>query len=181
MERRSTNVNGFVHYGGDVQSGAQDGIGVRLGSASTGSTCWIESVSDDTNANIGVRAQGAGTITIGTSSNAVYTPGGLYPDAAGMPIKGAYSTTFTWALAALTSGAAGEITLASTTCDIQAGDLIGMIALTPAHSTNDDLVVSNFRQSTANTSRVTIVVTNVASTATSTESGTGRISWIDLT
>jgi hypothetical protein len=71
MDRRSTNVTGFVHFGGDVRSGAQAGIGFSLGSASTGSTAWIESVSDDTNANLGIRAQGAGTITIGTSSNKV--------------------------------------------------------------------------------------------------------------
>ena len=92
-----------------------------------------------------------------------------------------YSTTFAWTLAALTSGASGEITLASTTCDIMPGDLVGTIELTPAHSTNTNLINGNIRFSTASASRVTIVVSNVASTATSTESGTGRISWIDLT
>lgn len=170
MDRRSANVKGFVHYGGDVRSGAEDGIGFSLGSASTGSTAWIESVSDDTNANLGIRAQGAGSISIGTSSNAVYV--------AGQKLM-AYSTTFAWALAALTSGAQGEITLASTTCDVQPGDLVGQISLgAPAEN---DLIVGNVRFSTAAASRVTLVVSNVASTATSTLSGTGRISWIDLT
>lgn len=170
MDRRSTNVKGFVHYGGDVRSGAQDGIGLSLGSASTGSTAFLESISDDTNANLGIRAQGAGTITVGTSSNVVYL--------SGVKFRG-NSTTFAWALAALTSGAQGEITLASTTCDVQPGDLVGMVSL--GEPAENDLIVGNIRFSTAAASRVTLVVSNVASTATSTLSGTGRISWIDLT
>jgi hypothetical protein len=170
MDRRSTNVKGFVHYGGDVRSGAQDGIGFSIGSASTGSTAWIESVSDDTNAHLGIRAQGAGTITIGTSSNVVSISGTK---------MAAYSTTFAWTLAALTSGAQGEITLASTTCNVNPGDLVGLIELYPA--AEDDFTVQYHRTSTVNTSRVTIVVGNIGSTATSTASGTGRISWVDLT
>lgn len=186
MERRSTNVKGFVHFGGDVASGVEDGIGVRLGTASTGSTVWIEAVSDDTNANIGIRSQGAGTITIGNSSQTTYlSPGGgviytsLYGIAGGSALKGAFSTTFAWTLAAITSGAQGEITLASTTCDIMPGDLIGQIELYPA--AQDDFTVQYVRTSTAVTSRVTVVVGNIGSTATSTASGTGRITWIDLT
>lgn len=172
MIARSTNTKGFVHFGGDIASGVEDGLGVRLGSASTGSTVWIESVTDETSGNIGIRAQGAGTITIGTSSNAVSISGTKFA---------AYSTTFTWALAALTSGAQGEITLASTTCDIVPGDLVGFPELYFTASTCDDIFVQGVRLSTANTSRVTLVCGNIASTATSTQSGTGRITWIDLT
>jgi hypothetical protein len=172
MDRRSTNVKGFVHFGGSVRSGVEDGIGFSMGSASTGSTAWIESISDDTNANLGIRAQGAGTISIGNSSNAVSISGTKYAS---------YSTTFTWALAALTSGAQGEITLASTTCDIVPGDLVGFPELYFTASTCDDIFVQGIRLSTAATSRVTMVCGNVASTATSTQSGTGRITWIDLT
>lgn len=186
MDRRSTNVKGFVHYGGDIQSGAQDGIGVRLGSASTGSTAFIESVSDDTNANIGIRAQGGGSITIGTPINSIslqgpcYAYGGIVPGY-GMAIKAAYSTTFAWTLAALTSGAQGEITLSTAVGDIMPGDLIGLVELKPATATGDDLSIQQIRTSTAVTSRVTLVVGNIASTATSTNSGTGRITWLDLT
>jgi hypothetical protein len=62
---------------------------------------------------------------------------------------------------------------------VQPGDLVGQISLgAPAEN---DLIVGNVRFSTAAASRVTLVVSNVASTATSTLSGTGRISWIDLT
>lgn len=71
MNVRSTNVKGFVHFCGDVRSGVEDGIGISVGSASTGSTAWLETVSDDTDGNLGIRAQGAGTITIGNSSNKV--------------------------------------------------------------------------------------------------------------
>ena len=188
MDRRSTNVKGFVHYGGDITSGVEDGIGIRLGTASTGSTAWIESLSDDTNANIGIRAQGAGTITIGTSSNNAYVKGGLIVSGnmvlGGTTIKAAYSTTFAWTLAALTSGAQGEITLTTAvggTAPIAQGDLIGLIELNPATATGDDLTIQQIRTSTVASSVVTIVVGNIASTATSTNSGTGRITWIDLT
>lgn len=166
MDRRSTNAKGFVHFGGDIQSGAEDGIGVRLGTASTGSTVWISAISDDTNAHIGIRAQGEGGVTIN----------------AGSAFKGAYSTTFTWAVAGIASNAiTQEITLASTTCDIMPGDLIGWIGLNPTASTCDDLYIADIRQSTVGTSRVTLVIGNGASTTTSTQSGTGRITWIDLT
>lgn len=49
MGYRSTNAAGIVHFGGDIVSGAQDGAGIRLGSASTGtgSTVIIESVPTD--------------------------------------------------------------------------------------------------------------------------------------
>jgi len=184
MDRRSTNVKGFVHYGGDVQSGIHDVIGLRLGSASTGSTAWLESVSDDTNANLGIRAQGAGSITLGNSSNAVRTPGGLYAVSGSSPIKGAHSTTFAWTLAILSSGAQGEITLTTSVggaTPIAQGDLIGLVELNPATATGDDLTIQQIRTSTVASSVVTLVVGNIASTATSSNSGTGRITWLDLT
>jgi hypothetical protein len=177
MDRRSTNVKGFVHYGGDVQSGVHDGIGVRLGSASTGSTAWIETVSDDTNANIGIRAQGAGTITIGNSSNPVTIGGGA-------AFKGAYSTTFAWALAGLSSGAQGEITLTTSVggaAPIAVGDLLGHISLGVGTAGIDDLVIQDIRWSATASSVLTIVVGNIASTSVSTTSGTGRLTWLDLT
>jgi hypothetical protein len=177
MDRRSTNVKGFVHFGGDIQSGVENGIGVRLGNASTGSTVWIESISDDTNANLGIRAQGAGTITIGNSSNPVTIGGGA-------AFKGAYSTTFAWALAALTSGAQGEITLTTAVggaAPIALGDLVGMISLGVATAGADDAAIQDIRWSAVASSVLTIIVGNIGSTATSTLSGTGRITWLDLT
>ena len=177
MDRRSTNVKGFVHYGGDVRSGGQDGIGFSVGSASTGSTAWIESVSDDTNANLGIRAQGAGTITIGNSSNAVTIGGGA-------AFKGAYSTTFVWTLAALTSGAQGEITLTTAVggaAPIAVGDLVGHLSLGVGTAGENDATIQDIRWSATASSVLTIIVGNIGSTATSTLSGTGRITWLDLT
>jgi hypothetical protein len=182
MDRRSTNVKGFVHYGGDVRSGSQDGIGFSLGSGSTGSTAWIESVSDDTNANLGIRAQGAGTITIGTSSNAVTMAGGLIAGA-GAAIKGAYSTTFAWTLAALSSGQQLEVTLTTAVGGanpIAVGDLVGHLSLN-CTNTQMGVTVSDIRWSATASSVLTISVGNITSTATSTLAGIGRITWLDLT
>jgi hypothetical protein len=170
MDRRSENVKGFVHFGGDIVSGVNDGIGIKLGTASTGSTsvAWISAVSDDTNASIGIRGQGTGGVSIG----------------GGAAFKGAYSTTFAWTLAALTSGAQGEITLTTAVGGanpIALGDLVGMISLGVATASQDDATIQDLRWSGVASSVLTIIVGNIASTATSTLSGTGRITWIDLT
>jgi len=179
MKARSTNAKGFVHYGGDLVAGVEDGIGVHLKSASTGSAAVIEAISDSDTAALTIRAKGAAVLTLGNSSNAV-TMAGPVTLGAGSAFKGAYSTTFTWTLAALTSGAQGEITLTtSVSTALGPGDLIGMIELNAPDV--DDYVIQGIRTSTVATSIVTIIVGNVASTATSTDSGTGRITWIDLT
>jgi hypothetical protein len=159
-----------------VRSGAQDGIGFSLGSGSTGSTAWIESVSDDTNANLGIRAQGAGTITIGNSSNPVTIAGGA-------AFKGAYSTTFAWTLAAVSSGQQGEITLTTAVGGanpIAVGDLIGHISLN-CTNTQMGVTLGDIRWSATASSVLTLVVGNITSTATSTLAGVGRITWLDLT
>jgi hypothetical protein len=197
MERRSTNVKGFVHFGGDVRSGVEHGIGFNLGTASTGSTAWIETISDDTNAHLGIRAQGAGTITVGTSSNALSVGGaatlggalsvagnssfaGTVKIGTGATIKGIYSTTFTWECAAVSSGQTVEITLTTAvSSNLSPGDLIGMISMNAPD--NAMLAFVDYRQSAVASSIITIIMGNISSTATSTESGTGRISWIDIT
>jgi hypothetical protein len=191
MERRSTNVKGFVHFGGDVRSGVEHGIGFNLGTASTGSTAWIETISDDTNAHLRIRAQGAGTITVGNSSNAVGLGGalsvagnssfaGTVKIGTGATIKGIYSTTFTWECAAVSSGQTVEITLTTAvSSNLSPGDLIGMISMNAPD--NAMLAFVDYRQSAVASSIITIIMGNISSTATSTESGTGRISWIDIT
>lgn len=94
---------------------------------------------------------------------------------ASVQFQGAFSTTFAWAHAAISSGQYGEILIASTTADVMPGDLF-QVELTA--TTN--VTVASVRTSTAATSRVTVVLSNVGSSATSTFSGTGRISWIKL-
>jgi hypothetical protein len=78
MEARSTNTIGFVHYGGDVVAGVNDGIAVHLRSASTGSTAVIEPLSDSSTAGLKIRAKGAATLTLGNTSNAVSLAGSLF-------------------------------------------------------------------------------------------------------
>jgi hypothetical protein len=176
---RSTNTKGYVHFGGDVVSGVEDGIGVKVGSASTGATAWIEPISDSDTAAIGLRAKGAAALTLGNSSNTVNILGSAITlTGAGSPIKGAYSTTFAYAYAALTSGAFAEANIASTTADIMPGDLFHV----ELGLTTDALALMGTRTSTATASRVVLVLGNIASTAFgATNSGTGRITWLDLT
>lgn len=96
----------------------------------------------------------------------------------GMGIQGCYSTTVAWTHAAISSGQFGEITLASTTCDVQPGDLV---SVSPASTAVGPYAFAGFRQSTAAASRVTVLLDVPGSTATSTLSGTLRITWVDLT
>jgi hypothetical protein len=46
---------------------------------------------------------------------------------------------------------------------------------------NAMLAFLDYRQSATGSSIITIIMGNISSTATSTESGTGRITWIDIT
>lgn len=67
MDRRSTNEIGYTHFVGDVTAQIGSSHGVRLTGGSTGGI--IESVGDDTNVTLTIRAQGAGGIVVGNSSN----------------------------------------------------------------------------------------------------------------
>jgi len=179
MNARSTNTKGYVHFGGDITSGVEDGIGVKLGSASTGASVVIEPLSDSDTAAMTVRAKGASVLTIGNSSNTVNITGTIGAFGAGSAPLGFYSTTFAYAYAALSSGQAADISIASTTADIVPGDLVVVSLGSPTVS---PLALLNVRYSTAAASRVTLVVGNITSTTfASTGSGTGRISWVDLT
>jgi hypothetical protein len=100
---------------------------------------------------------------------------------AALAFKGAFSTTFAWAVAALSSGATADVSIASTTADINPGDLVGVYIGLPADSTQTLSLIS-YRLSTTASSRVTLTIGNITSTAVgSTASGTGRITWVDLT
>ena len=75
MSTRSTNAIGFVHFGGDLVAGVNDGVGILLHPASTGSTAVIEPISDSDTAGLKIRAKGAATLTLGNSSNSVLLVG----------------------------------------------------------------------------------------------------------
>ena len=69
MEFRSTNPEGFVHYGGDVMSGAHSTRGILLSSNT------VQSVSDDASEDMSILPKGSGALQLGTSSNAVTIAG----------------------------------------------------------------------------------------------------------
>ena len=89
MEARSTNIFGFVHFGGDVVAGVNDGIAVHLRSASTGAAAIIEPLSDSSTAALTIRAKGAAVLTVGNSSNTL----SLISPVLTTPSLGAASTT----------------------------------------------------------------------------------------
>jgi hypothetical protein len=64
MEFRSSNVDGFSHFGGDVMSGAHSTRGVLLSSNT------ISPVSDNSNENLVLRGKGTGGVVIGASTSA---------------------------------------------------------------------------------------------------------------
>lgn len=69
MEYRSTNTIGFVHFGGDVVSGAQDWNGIVVGSGSSaGVAPMIQARGSDTGVNLRLAGQSTGGVVIGTGS-----------------------------------------------------------------------------------------------------------------
>ena len=179
MDARSTAAR-YVHFGGDVVAGVEGGIGVRLGYGSTGGTGIVEPISDSDTAALEIRAKGAAVLKIGNSSNALNFAGTISAFGAGSAPKGFYSTTFAYVYTALASGASEDVNIASTTADIQPGDLV-TVSLGDV-STNIGLTLMNLRYSTAAASRVSVTIGNITSTTFgSTGSGTGRVTWVDLT
>ena len=173
MEARSTNTMGrWVHFGGDLASGVDDGIGFIVRSASTGGTLIAEPLSDSDTAAFTVRAKGAATLTLGNSSNGIALTGTFGT------FKGAYSTTFAYAVSSgVTAGLTFEIIVKSTTADVMPGDLF-QVEMGESTAT---VAVLGIRSSTATSSRVTVTMTNYSSTTLTTQALTGRITWMDLT
>lgn len=179
MNARSSNTLGYVHFGHSLVAGVEEGIGVALNPGSTGAAAIVEPISDSDTAALTVRAKGAAVLTIGNSSNTVNITGTIGSFGAGSAPKGFYSTTWAYAYTALSSGAMEDISIASTTADIQPGDLVTVSLGAP---TVAGIALMNVRYSTAAASRVTLTIGNITSTAlASTGSGTGRITWCDLT
>lgn len=171
MKYRSTHAG--QHVSNDIVANVGSSHGVQLSGGSTGGI--VEAVGDDANISLRVRAKGTGSLILGDSSQTVLIGG-----SASTPVKGFFSSTKTWSLDAVSSGQLGEITFASTDFDVNPGDIIGAIEIWPTASTSA-LAFAHYRMSAVATSRLTVVLANVASTATSTTSGHVRVSWIDLT
>lgn len=64
MNYRSSNPEGYVHFGGDVMSGANSTAGVHLSSNT------IQPASDSDNASLVVKGKGTGGVFIGNSTAA---------------------------------------------------------------------------------------------------------------
>jgi len=163
MNFPSTNTDGANPSLGDVVTNVESSHGVRLSGGSTGGI--VEPVGDDANITLRVRGKGTGGVMLGQGS----------------AIKGVHSTTFAYTFSALSSGATVESVIASTTADVTTGDLIAIELGLPAVSTQT-VSYLGFRTAAADSSRVVITLGNITSTAIgSTGSGTGRITWLDLT
>ena len=65
MEYRSTNAEGYVHFGGDVMSGANCTRGILLSSNT------VSPVSDNTNEALILRGKGNGGVFIGASTSII--------------------------------------------------------------------------------------------------------------
>lgn len=166
MERRSTNDIGYTHYQGDVTAQVGSSHGVRLSGGSTGGI--VEAVGDDTNVTLRLRGQGSGGVAIGNASGSTQSAVGM---------KGIYASTFTNQIAAISSGAVLQSALSTAIGNFALGDLISIDAVvTPAEA-----VLTGFRTATDATTRVTMLISNPGSTATSTGRIVGTITWIDLT
>lgn len=166
MQYRSTNTTGYVHYGGALIAGVEHGGGIELNPVtSTSGVPRIQPAGDEQNKSIAILGKGTGGVLLGSTT------------ASALAFKGAFTSTITYQLAAVSSGQVGLVTLASTDCDVQPGDLIS-ISVVP---TTNALVFGGYRQSTADTSRITITMANVTSSVTSTTSGEVRVTWIDFT
>jgi len=71
MNFRSTNPEGYVHFGGDVMSGAQSTRGVLLSSNT------VSPVSDNSNEDLILRGKGTGGVIVGASTTPLNFVSGL--------------------------------------------------------------------------------------------------------
>jgi hypothetical protein len=168
MNFPSSNTDGASPSLGDIVSNVESSHGVRLSGGSSGGI--VEPVGDDANISLRLRGKGTGGLILGNSSQGMTFGQGL-------AVKGVFSTTFAWTAAILSSLRAAEISLSTAVGDINPGDLV----VVELYGNSTETIVSAPRTSTAVTSRVTVLIGNLASTATSTMSGTGRVTWFDLT
>lgn len=90
MEFRSSNPEGFVHFGGDVMSGAQSTRGVLLSSNT------IQPVSDNAAEDLLIRAKGTGSVYLnGSTTPWKVVAGESTMTAPDMPANSQAESTFT--------------------------------------------------------------------------------------
>lgn len=182
MDYTSTQADGrHVHYGGALVAGKQLGHGVELnphGSTTATDVPNVQSCGDDTNIPLTIQAKGTGELRLGNSSNTVVIEGSAVKlgSTSATALVGVSRSTFTSQFAIISSGQLSEITLSTATTAAQDGDLVSI-----AGEATSPAVMVGFRLSTAVASRVTIILTNPTSTATSTGRFIGSVTYVDLT
>ena len=191
MQTRDSS-NKTTHFGSDLMVGVREANNnAPYLTGSTGAAAVTYGVkSDSTAANIAITALGTGgNITLTASSNIVLASSGLYLGSTvavssrftAMPIRGIFTSTHNCTIAALSSHGSDELTFASTICDVWPGDLVTFSVDFFTGVSTSFLAVAYHRLSTVDTSRLTLVVKNVTSSASGTNSGEVRFTWIDLT
>jgi len=185
--------NKTTHFESDVLAGARaaNENAVRIYGNSSGTTNYvgIEAVGDSTVVNLDIKAKGTGGIVrIGSgSSGGLVLPGPITlgstvvtnsSAASAQAVRGVFKSTLAFEQAAISSGALVELTVASTTADVQPGDLV---TYRIDWAAQDTVIDGGHRMSTAAASRLTLVLANPGSTATATLSGVVTITWLDLT
>ena len=149
-----------MHLLNGAAASVESSHGVVIYGGSTGG--FVESIGDDANISVTVRGKGTGGVTIGNSSQTVTIGGGT-------AFKGYKSDTGTTQFAAISSGQTLEVPLSTAVTNVNAGDLATLeTIITPT-----TVMFSGYRIDSDVTTRVTMVVGNPGSTASS----TGRVSW----
>lgn len=161
---RSSNAK-FTHFQGDVISNVDDSShGVGLFGGTTGGL--VQAVGDEDNVTLSVRGKGAAGVNLGSTSFSQNPILG----------HGFASTDSSWA--AITGGHAVEITIASTRADVMPDDMLSVTFTGVAANASSNWGIAHIRRSTVNASRVTVVLNAFGSTASATQSGTIRLSWL---
>lgn len=156
-----------THFGRGVIASAESSHGVRLEGGSTGGV--VEPVGDDANIALTIRSKGTGPLGLEIGTNP--------STQAFAPFRGFHASTFTVQIAAISSGQILQSALSTAFGNFETGDLISIDAVvTPAEA-----VMTGFRTAADVTTRVTMLIANPGSTATSTGRVVGTITWIDLT
>lgn len=165
MQYRDSSI--ATHYTRGIIAGAESSHGVKIEGGSTGGV--VEPVGDDANIALTLRSKGDGALTL--------RPGTNPSTQALADFKGFHASTFTVQIAAISSGQIIQAPLSTAFGNFALGDLISIDAIvTPAEA-----VMTGFRSAADATTRVTMLIANPGSTATSTGRVVGTISWIDLT
>jgi hypothetical protein len=167
MLYKSTNSeHRFTHFGGALVIGHEFGSGIELNPTSSGADPNIMPAGDESAKNLRLQGKGTGGVVFGASSTRT--------------VRGAFSQNSTYSHGAIPALRKTELTFASTTVDINVGDMLTVGITVATADLSSVVAVTDWRLSNTDSSRLTVFLGNISSTNTSTGSGTLHLSWIDL-